>query len=53
MQSYIVCIIHYQATTSQKQYIRSALYYSIEPTPHIINPIDMYKEALITFSLSI
>lgn len=53
MQSYIARITHYQATTSQKQYIWSTPYYSIDPTPYIINPIDMYKEALITFSLSI
>lgn len=30
-----------------------ALYYPIDPTLQMLNPIVMYKEALITFGLSI
>lgn len=31
----------------------TAPYYPIDPTLQTLNPIDMYKEALITFCLSI
>lgn len=52
-------IIHIQLAVKQKKKkkttsrVLEASYYLIDPCLYMLNPMDMYKEALITFCLSI
>lgn len=50
-------LIHYppkkNLTSKSRRWVCTAPHYPIDPALQMLNPIDMYKEALITFCLSI